>query len=62
MIEKHFNKRNNLKNKNNIRITYCCMINMENAIKDHNAKILENKIEKRIEEMFAIVKIKLSAP
>ena len=44
LIDKHFNRNSNLRkiiNKNNIRISYCCMQNMENAIKSHNAKILE---------------------
>ena len=45
LIEKHFNKNINLRqiiNKNNIRISYCCMRNVENVIKIHKSNILEN--------------------
>ena len=43
LIKKHFPKRNRLHkifNKNTIKISYCCTSNIENIIKQHNAKVL----------------------
>ena len=45
MIEKHFSKNckiNEIINKNNTKLSYCCMTNIENTIKNHNTKIIEN--------------------
>ena len=43
LVEKHFTKQNPLHkifNKNNIRVSYCCMRNIGSIIKAHNAKVL----------------------
>ena len=43
LIEKHFPKHNKLSkifNRNNVKISYSCMPNMQNIIKQHNNKIL----------------------
>lgn len=43
LIKRHFNEQNPLKrlfNKNNMRVSYSCVDNMERIIKKHNAKIL----------------------
>ena len=48
LIDKHFpsnNKFCKLFNRNNIKVSYCCMPNMENIIRKHNAKIMSNQSE-----------------
>ena len=43
LVKRHFNDENPLKvlfNKNNMRVSYCCMSNLETIIKRHNFKIL----------------------
>ena len=50
IIEKHFNKKCKLSkiiNKNSVKISYCCMTKIENAIKNHNAKIIENSQKRK---------------
>ena len=52
LVKRHFTGKNPLKrlfNKNNMRVSYCCMDNMETIIKQQNAKILKDKTEE-IEE------------
>ena len=48
MIDKHFpqnHKYRSLFNRSNLKVSYCCMPNMEKIIKSHNAAVLREKIE-----------------
>ena len=48
LVKRHFTKRSPLRpifNKNNIRVSYCCMKNMGALIKQHNANILKDDRE-----------------
>ena len=43
LVNRHFSKKSPLKclfNKNNMRVSYCCMDNIDTIIKKHNARIL----------------------
>ena len=45
LVDKHFppkHKCRSLFNRNNLKISYCCMPNIENIIKGHNCKILKD--------------------
>ena len=45
LVDKHFprnHKYYNLFNRNNIKLSYSCMHNMNNVIRKHNSKILKN--------------------
>ena len=46
LIDKHFpvhHKYRKLFNRSNLKVSYCCMSNMEAIIKNHNAKIINQK-------------------
>ena len=48
LIDKHFppnSKLHKLFNRNNVKVSYCCMPNMESIISQHNKKILKDKSE-----------------
>ena len=49
LVAKHFSKRNPLRklfNKSNVRVSYCCMNNINSIIKAHNAKLLKEVDQK----------------
>ena len=48
LIDKHFSpqhKYRKLFNWNNLKVSYCCIDNMESIIKKHNAKIINQKVD-----------------
>ena len=48
LLKKHFGKNHRyhkIFNKNNVKISYCCMSNIKNIINSHNKKILNKKME-----------------